>query len=618
MSIAYFSSEAPHWSSIGAVLTLSLCATFSTHAADTGDAPASYGSATHEVVAGAPYLGETPPDDNIDFATNLADGDDSEIGVSGAVLDDEDGVFAFPVLVQNGKAYTTNVFASNPTNTDATLLGWIDFNGDGLFSADEGALTTVPAGAENIKFKLLWNGLVGVTTDFVGPTFARFRISSNSIGVTSATGSISDGEVEDYTLEILADADGDEIPDRDDTDNDNDGIPDAVEGENTDTDADGQPDRLDRDSDSDGIADFIEAGPDASRPADSDQDGIPDYLDLDSDNDGVADSVISADDADGDGIVDSLEGQGDADGDGILNRDDIDSDNDLIPDGVEGLDVTGQLLDTDNDRVPDFLDLDSDNDGVTDLREAQRAVVPLDIVDAIADGRVDSDQVFGTNGFADSVETVPDSGVPIYAIADSDDDGMRDYIDLDSDNDGAADAIEVRGADADGNGLADEWQDSDGDGIDDLIDSDIAGGTDMDADGIIDEADVDAIGGVDSDGDGIPDTRDSDANGDGLVDAVAATFQTAGLFPNAGGGAVPDFQNADVVGDGTTPSEPLEPPSDDSPGSVGNGRVQTGLSGVAGCSTQALFHRSDISLLLLLFGVMMLARSRGVRVKHSK
>ncbi len=53
----------------------------------------------------------------------------------------------------------------------------------------------------------------------------------------------------------------------------------------------------------------------------------------------------------------------DFDGDGIPNFQDPDSDNDGIPDQIEG------NIDTDNDGMPDYIDTDSDNDGYLDSDE---------------------------------------------------------------------------------------------------------------------------------------------------------------------------------------------------------------------------------------------------------
>ncbi len=83
-------------------------------------------------------------------------------------------------------------------------------------------------------------------------------------------------------------------------DNDQDGIPDQVEGCNVDTDGDQIPDYADSDSDNDNIRDTIEAGPNPETPIDTDQDGKPDFQDTDSDNDGVDDGN---EDLNGDGLL---------------------------------------------------------------------------------------------------------------------------------------------------------------------------------------------------------------------------------------------------------------------------------------------------------------------------
>lgn len=121
----------------------------------------------------------------------------------------------------------------------------------------------------------------------------------------------------------------------------------------------------------------------------------------------------------------------DSDSDGIGNTTDLDSDNDGIPDSVEG---TG---DTDGDTIPNNLDLDSDNDGIYDLHEAVHSGL-----DADNDGRIDS--FAGDNGLADVVETVSESGTLNYTVENFDGDGVANYLDLDSDNDGLPDNIEAQ------------------------------------------------------------------------------------------------------------------------------------------------------------------------------
>lgn len=68
---------------------------------------------------------------------------------------------------------------------------------------------------------------------------------------------------------------------------DNDGLSDEIEGDDTDTDEDGIPDFYDFDDDGDNVPTGVEIGADVENPRDTDGDGTPDYLDIDDDGDGV-------------------------------------------------------------------------------------------------------------------------------------------------------------------------------------------------------------------------------------------------------------------------------------------------------------------------------------------
>lgn len=91
-------------------------------------------------------------------------------------------------------------------------------------------------------------------------------------------------------------------------DDDNDCIPNGVEGctedPPADRDRDGRPNHFDSDADNDGIPDDREVGPDCAIPRDTDGDSLPDYLDGDSDNDSVRDQY---EDRNGDGRVGTCE-----------------------------------------------------------------------------------------------------------------------------------------------------------------------------------------------------------------------------------------------------------------------------------------------------------------------
>jgi len=132
---------------------------------------------------------------------------------------------------------------------------------------------------------------------------------------------------------------------------DNDGIPDVVEafGISFDDDGDGVIDNF-TDADGDGIDDSWL--PIIELPTDTDGDGIEDALELDSDGDGIADLVESGGtDLDGSGTIDNF----------------TDLDADGIDDAVAA--VPAMIIDTDGDGSPDYRDLDSDNDGVSDIEE---------------------------------------------------------------------------------------------------------------------------------------------------------------------------------------------------------------------------------------------------------
>src|SRR5690606_4363048 len=83
-------------------------------------------------------------------------------------------------------------------------------------------------------------------------------------------------------------------------------------------------------------------------PYDHDGDSIPDQLDFDSDNDAIPDLYESQ------GANFSELSHTDSNGDGL---------DDIFGDGIVA-------SDTDNDGVPDYHDLDSDNNGVYDLTES--------------------------------------------------------------------------------------------------------------------------------------------------------------------------------------------------------------------------------------------------------
>ena len=211
----------------------------------------------------------------------------------------------------------------------------------------------------------------------------------------------------------IIDSDGDGIPNFADLDSDNDGIPDSTEGF-IDSDGDGLGNAFDLDSDNDGITDVIEAGGvDADNdgqaddvgsslvPIDSDGDGVTDELDLDSDNDGLPDLVeAGGTDTNGDGRIDDF----------------TDEDFDGLSDSLGGAGLAD--IDTDGDSQPNRIDLDSDNDGISDLVESGG-------VDTDNDQMVDDFTDANGDGFDDALDGI------VVEFPDTDGDGVSDVLDSD-------------------------------------------------------------------------------------------------------------------------------------------------------------------------------------------
>ncbi|MEM8886529.1 MAG: CshA/CshB family fibrillar adhesin-related protein [Bacteroidota bacterium] len=164
-------------------------------------------------------------------------------------------------------------------------------------------------------------------------------------------------------------------------------------------------------------------------------------------------------------------------------------------------------------------------------------------------------------------------GFGIYLECDSDGDGIYNHLDLDADNDGIPDIIEAGGADVDGDGMADDKTETDGDGLVDIFET-AAGNTssmfdkdgnganenngDLDGDGFPNWADLDAdgdgivdvieAGGSDSNNDGLIDGYDTDSDGDGYGDAVDGDVGNDGAAENSANAIL--LSSADTNSDG--------------------------------------------------------------------
>lgn len=162
---------------------------------DYGDAPATYGTPSHNRVAGI-QLGSVAPDGEANAQPNAsASGDDSN-GV-----DDEDGI-SIPALTQ-GQTITISATVSG---AGGKLQGWIDWNSDGDFTdAGEQIATNLQdngTGDTNAAIGTLGINVNVPETASTTATYARFRWST--ISNLNSMAAAPDGEVEDYTLTIAA------------------------------------------------------------------------------------------------------------------------------------------------------------------------------------------------------------------------------------------------------------------------------------------------------------------------------------------------------------------------------------------------------------------------------
>jgi uncharacterized repeat protein (TIGR01451 family) len=327
--------------------------------------------------------------------------------------------------------------------------------------------------------------------------------------------------------------------------------------------------QADGDSDNDGIPNYqdatfpgrVDANADAVDDRfDTDLDGKINMLDIDSDNDGIPDVVEAyGADTNGDGKIDNYI---DADGDGL--SDNVDS-RIFTADGAYNTGIGLGLPNLDGEAAPNFIDLDSDNDGIPDIVEAGAP-------DINNNGKVDGFADINGDGIHDGYLNITallrtgtdinnDGRADSYPNKNLDRDFRPNAYDLDSDGDGITDVIEASLPDADLNGIVDGviaangWSttvsvmpvlnlrntdasgnpdyldiDADNDGIPDNIEGMSTVGyllpttTDTDGDGLMAPYDnVVGYGGsgifvYDHDSDGTPDYRDLDTDGDGSLD----------------------------------------------------------------------------------------------------
>jgi len=162
--------------------------TVSCHTYDWGDAPDTYKTTSnndgpsHRLGDGL-LIGNLVDAEADGAASNNADGDDTN-----SSDDDEDAFPSTIMLTKNGSG-ALSIPVQNPLSEDATLYGWIDFNGDGDF-LDSGEYVTATAPANTNAPVTLNFGTV--PSNSANNTFARFRITTDQLCSSGTEGTYRD------------------------------------------------------------------------------------------------------------------------------------------------------------------------------------------------------------------------------------------------------------------------------------------------------------------------------------------------------------------------------------------------------------------------------------------
>ncbi|KEQ40235.1 LPXTG-motif cell wall anchor domain protein [Streptococcus mitis] len=181
---------------------------------DEGDAPESYGKASHTIntvngVTGGevkqPYLGSTRPDMDTGTTKDWY-GDDNDIDADEGVnqllpenLKGSEGNIIKANISKSGN-YTLNVQAHTGGAEKAYIRSWIDFNKNGQFDADEASeiATITTDGTVKLNFKNKRSADVETLLE----AGARVRIATEESEIENPTGTAFSGEVEDFIAKI--------------------------------------------------------------------------------------------------------------------------------------------------------------------------------------------------------------------------------------------------------------------------------------------------------------------------------------------------------------------------------------------------------------------------------
>ena len=291
-----------------------------------------------------------------------------------------DGSFVSSVPAGKINAVTQNITFASPISLSmqypatAAIGDFLDANGDYMLQVPVNRTITVLNPSDQLLIDTNYDGIYESGITNFSSFQIRFRLNNGGVPLASGTGTfnfvtnlvssisythknLSETLSNRATFSLLAtcipkDTDADGVADQDDRDSDNDGISDIIEnlGANY------------------AVIPFVDVNKDglndayvSTIPLDSDGDGRLNVIDLDADNDGIFDlteSGATVPDANNNGIID---GNSAAFGtNGIFNNLETAPDSNIYNFVVANIDT---------DPNQNFIDLDSENDGCTDVFE---------------------------------------------------------------------------------------------------------------------------------------------------------------------------------------------------------------------------------------------------------
>ena len=504
---------------------------------------------------------------------NLLDTDGNGINDGDEDLD-SDGLSNLKELEETG---TDPRFAD--TDNDGVLDGDEDADSDGLSNLTELLITFTELSISDTDNDGILDGNEDADSDGLSDA-VEINLTNTEFNNADTDGDgVNDGaedfdndglsnanEIAQGTNILFIDTDGDGVTDGVEVDLGSNPMVTAYDGDDTDDDNDGLPntlevhlglcsialDCLDTDRDEDNLSDYLEVIVHGTNPmsADTDGDGLTDY-----EESIVYNSDPTTSDVDGDLLSDFVEA-GKSKPDFISNPKVNDTDGDGLHDNVEhdfefeypsallavlgesnitpGSTINPNSKDTDNDGICDNLEViyktnpaepDTDFDGLNDFYELNlTSIAGLTCLDQIS---------------TDSLEIINRSN-PL--LQDTDEDGLTDFQEVSVTN------TDPRDNDSDDDGILDGHVDSDGDGISDAneLNKTFTSIYISRTNGLISDADADQDGDsisnadellvglhpskVDSDGDGVPDIEEynndptgesgqlTDSDDDGLTD----------------------------------------------------------------------------------------------------